>query len=160
MSVLYFTKLVPLGTGANTQGIWADAMGPDWGGRGKGITELRRNVSTTSSSEFLENDPAPIQGTAKAILLRPRPHPFPRQQPKKPSRGETPEAPQSTAGRSDAWEHPKRAKRGRAEPPRGEYFTGQGSGRGKGKYRPNEDRQERERRSRRSSWSQRRRSRP
>ena len=61
-----------------------------------------------------------MQGTAKAILLRPRPHPFPRQQPKKPSRGETPEAPQSTAGRSDAWEHPKRAKGGRADPPRGE----------------------------------------
>jgi hypothetical protein len=69
---------------------------------------------------LLENDPAPIQGTAKAIPLRPRPHPFPRQQPKKPSRGETPEAPQSTAGRSDAWEHPKRAKGGRADPPRGE----------------------------------------
>jgi hypothetical protein len=32
---------------------------------------------------------------------------FPRQQPKKPSRGETPEAPQSTARRSDAWKHPK-----------------------------------------------------
>ena len=33
--------------------------------------------------------------------------------------GENP-ATQSTAGRSDAWEHPKRAKGGRADPPRGE----------------------------------------
>ena len=76
-----------------------------------------------------------MQGTAKA--MRPRPHPLPRQQPKKPSRGETPEAPQSTAGRSDAWEHPKRAKGGEGRPPPGakKYFTGQGSGRGKGRDR-------------------------
>ena len=50
-----------------------------------------------------------MQGTANAILLRPRPHPNPRQQPSEPNRGKTPEAPRSSAGRSDAWKYPKRA---------------------------------------------------
>ena len=87
---------------------------------------------------LLENDPVPMQGTAKAILLRPpatRPHPFPRQQPKKPSRGEAPEAPQSTAGRSDANGNTQKGQGGRAAPPWGEKETslakGVGGKRGK-----------------------------
>ena len=68
---------------------------------------------------LLENDPAPMQGTAKAILLRPRPPPEPTATIGT-GRGQDPKAPTSTAGRSDLAGTPKKGQGERADPPRGE----------------------------------------
>ena len=82
---------------------------------------------------LLENDPAPMQGTAKAILLRPRPPPEPTATIGT-GRGQDPKAPTSTASRSDlagTLLHPKRAKGRGQTPPGAKNFTGQKSGREK-----------------------------
>ena len=60
-----------------------------------------------------------MQGTAKAILLRPRPPPEPTATIGT-GRGQDPKAPTSTAGRSDLAGTPKKGQGERADPPRGE----------------------------------------
>ena len=61
---------------------------------------------------LVEIDPAPMQGTAKAMLLRPRPHPTPRHQPKNSIGGRPPKPPLGSAKRSDSRSHEIRSKRG------------------------------------------------